>query len=48
MLYKHKILKHPEEENISFKMEITGLFEDALTRQANEAVRIGTAKNLKF
>ena len=40
MLYKHKILEHPEEENIEFKMEITGLFKDALTRQANEAVRI--------
>ena len=40
MLYKHKILEHPEEENIKFKMEITGLYKDALTRQANEAVRI--------
>ena len=40
MLYKHKILEHLEEENIEFKMEITGLFKDALTRQANEAVRI--------
>ena len=40
MLYKHKILEHTEEENIEFKMEITGLFKDALTRQANEAVRI--------
>ena len=44
MLYKHKILEHPEEENISFKMEITGLFKDALTRQANEAVRIKNCK----
>ena len=44
MLYKHKILEHPEEENIQFKMEITGLFEDALTRQANEAVRIKNCK----
>ena len=40
MLYKHKVLEHPQEENIEFKMEITGLFKDALTRQANEAVRI--------
>ena len=40
MLYRHKILEHTEEENIEFKMEITGLFKDALTRQANEAVRI--------
>ena len=44
MLYKHKILEHPEEENFSFKMEITGLFKDALTRQANEAVRIKNCK----
>ena len=36
MLYKHKVLEHPEEENVNFKMEITGLFRDALTRQANE------------
>ena len=40
MLYKHKFLEHPEEENVNFKMEITGLFRDALTRQADEAVRI--------
>ena len=40
MLYKHRVLEHPEEENIQFKMEITGLYKDALTRQANEAVRI--------
>ena len=39
MLYKHKILEHPDEENVEFKMEITGLYKDALTRQANEAVR---------
>ena len=44
MLYKQKILEHPEEENVSFKMEITGLFKDALTRQANEAVRIKNCK----
>ena len=40
MLYKHKILEHHPEENVKFKMEITGLFRDALTRQADEAVRI--------
>ena len=40
MLYKHRVLEHPDEENIQFKMEITGLFKDPLTRQANEAVRI--------
>ena len=37
---KHKILEHTEDENIKFKMEITGLYKDALTRQANEAIRI--------
>ena len=44
MLYKHKLLEHPEEENVQFKMEITGLFKDALTRQANEAIRIKNCK----
>ena len=39
LLFKLKILEHPEEE-VNFKMEITGLFKDALTRQANEGVRI--------
>ena len=32
--------EHHPEENVKFKMEITGLFRDALTRQADEAVRI--------
>ena len=45
MLTEHKNLEHLEEENIEFKMEITGLFDDALTRQANEAVRIKNCKN---
>ena len=40
MLYKHKVLEHHDEPNVNFKMEITGLFRDALTRQADEAVRI--------
>ena len=44
MLFKHKVLEHPEEENVHFKMEITGLFHDALTRQADEAVRIKNCK----
>ena len=44
MLYKHKLLEHPEEEDVQFKMEITGLFKDALTRQANEATRIKNCK----
>ena len=37
-------MEHPENENVQFKMEITGLFKDALTRQANEAVRIFNCK----
>ena len=48
MVYKHKILEHHEDEIVNFKMEITGLFKDALTRQANEAVRIKTAENWSF
>ena len=38
-IYKHKLVEHKYEDP-SFKMEITGKFRDALTRQANEAVRI--------
>ena len=40
-LYKHKMSAHPH-ENVKFRMEITGQFRDALTRQANEGVRIYT------
>ena len=39
VLFKHKISDHPN-EGVKFKMEITKTFKDALTRQANEAVRI--------
>ena len=39
VLYKHKLAEHKNEE-VSFKMEITGTFKDALSRQAEEAVRI--------
>ena len=39
VLYKHKMKEHKNEE-VKFTMEITGKFKDALTRQANEAVRI--------
>ena len=39
VLFKHKMTDH-ENENVKFKMEITKKFKDALTRQANEAVRI--------
>ena len=38
-LYKHKLSDHPNEE-ITVGMELTGKFKDALTRQADEAVRI--------
>ena len=38
-LYKHKMAAHPH-ENVKFRMEITGQFQDVLTRQANEGVRI--------
>ena len=39
VLYKHIQAEH-KNETIKFKMEITKCFKDALTRQANEAVRI--------
>ena len=42
-LYKHKLLDHPNEEP-QFEMKITGVFRDALTRQANESVRIQRTK----
>ena len=44
MLYKHKYLEHPEENNVKFKIEIPGLFGHALSRQADEAVRIKNCK----
>ena len=39
VLYKHTKLEHIDEE-VEYGLEITGLFKDALTRQANESVRI--------
>ena len=39
VLYKHRLLYHADEE-VDFSMEITGVFKDALSRQADEAVRI--------
>ena len=39
VLYKHKINEH-KNETVKFQMQITNQFKDALTRQANEAVRI--------
>ena len=46
VLYKHQLSEHPTQE-ANFKMEITGLFKDALTRQANEAVRIKNHKKFE-
>ena len=43
VLYKHKILEH-NNEDVEFKMEITGVFKDALSRQAEESVRIQARK----
>ena len=43
VLYKHKVLEHSNEE-VEFKMEITGVFRDALSRQAEESVRIQARK----
>ena len=39
VLYKHKALDHINED-VEFGLEITGVFKDALTRQANESIRI--------
>ena len=39
VLFKHKLKEH-KNENVTFQMEITKKFHDALSRQANEAVRI--------
>ena len=44
VLYKHKMTEH-ENEDADFSMEITGRFSDALTRQADEAVRIHGRKD---
>ena len=38
-LTKHKTLEHFDEE-VEYKLEITGIFRDALSRQADESVRI--------
>ena len=39
VLYKHKMAEH-QQENVRFQMSIAKKFKDALTRQANEAIRI--------
>jgi hypothetical protein len=47
VFFKHKHMEHAEEK-MEIKMEITRPFKDALTRQANEAVRISNrSKNTK-
>ena len=43
VLYKHKLMDHINEE-VEFEVEITGIFKDALSRQANESVRIYSRK----
>ena len=42
-LVKHIQNHHKEEKNPQFKIQITGTFHDALSRQADEAVRINSA-----
>ena len=42
-LVKHIQNHHKEETNPQFKIQITGTFHDALSRQADEAVRINSA-----
>ena len=41
VLFKHQMTDHKNEE-VKFQMKITNKFKDALTRQANEAVRISS------
>ena len=41
-LYKHQLSAHPE-ENPDWEVKITGTFKSALSRQANEAVRIANS-----
>ena len=41
VLFKHKMAAH-QHEQVIFRMDITGKFKDALTRQANESVRISS------
>ena len=47
VLYKHQIGDH-KNETAKFEMEITQKFKDALTRQANEAIRIGARPEHKL
>ena len=41
VLFKHKMAAH-QHEQVIFRMDITGKFKDALTRQANKSVRISS------
>ena len=44
VLHKHRTLDHIDED-VEFDLEITGMYKDALTRQANESVRIYKRQN---
>ena len=44
-LYKHKMKYHPK-EGCNFKIKVTGKFFDALSRQADESVRIQSSYGL--
>eukprot|EP00092_Neocalanus_flemingeri_P053727 GFUD01063220.1.p1 GENE.GFUD01063220.1~~GFUD01063220.1.p1 ORF type:complete len:280 (-),score=59.98 GFUD01063220.1:2317-3156(-) len=46
-LYKHKVLEH-QNETVNYKFEVTGKFRDALTREANESVRISDRKTTQL
>ena len=48
VLYKHKLAEHADHEDVKFSMEITGVFKDPLTRQADEAVWIHSRKNTEL
>ena len=43
-MFKHKTMDHID-ESVEFGLEITGVFKDALIRQANEAIRIYKRNN---
>jgi hypothetical protein len=43
VLHKHKQMEHMNED-VEYGLEITGIFKDPLTRQANESVRIYNRK----
>ena len=47
VLFKHISSNH-QNEDVKFKLEITGRFRDALSRQSNEAVRIHNRSNAEL